>query len=126
MEDTNVEYKKKSIVHEHLNVLLQNFEVYFRRDVYSNLNYLLWHVQPFTDEDFDLGYLTSELIEMWSDLVRNTEFRTFINYADFFVSLLSIPEYRHLSQKAIPVLVRMPTIYFWKQGCSALVKKESK
>jgi len=41
MEDTNVEYKKKSIVHEHLNVLLQNFEVYFRRDVYSNLNYLL-------------------------------------------------------------------------------------
>ena len=42
------------------------------------------------------------------------------------VSLLSIPKYRHFSQKAISVLVCMPTTYFCEQGFSALVKNELK
>jgi len=40
--------------------------------------------------------------------------------------LLSIPDNRNLSQKAISVLVRMPTTYFCEQGFSALVKVKSK
>jgi len=49
-------------MHNHLNVLLQNFEVPFPRDVSLNLNSLLWNVQLFTDEDFNFNYLTCELI----------------------------------------------------------------
>jgi len=50
-----------------------------------------------------------EIIELRSDLIQQTEFRTFINYPNLCVSLLSIPDYRNLSQKAISVLVRLPT-----------------
>jgi len=57
-------------VHEHLEVLQQNFEVYFAIDAYFKLNSLLWIVQHFTYEEYDLGYLTNELIELRSDLVQ--------------------------------------------------------
>ena len=50
-----------------------------------------------------------EIIELRSDLIQKAEFRTFINYLNLRVSLLSIPDYQNLSQKAISVLVRLPT-----------------
>ena len=50
-----------------------------------------------------------EIIELRSDLIQKAEFRTFINYPNLWVSLLSIPDYRNLIQKAISVLVRLPT-----------------
>jgi len=49
-----------------------------------------------------------------------------MNYADLWVSLLSIPEYRNLSEKAISDLVRIPTTYFCEQGFSTLVEMKSK
>ena len=54
------------------------------------------------------------------------EFRTFINYSNFGVSLPSIPDYRNLSQIAISVLVLIPINYLCEQGFSALVKIKSK
>ena len=53
--NSNIEAKVKSLVHEHLNVLQQNFEVYFPDDNYLNRISLLWTVQPFANEEFDLG-----------------------------------------------------------------------
>ena len=50
-----------------------------------------------------------KIIELRSNLIQKAEFRTFINYPNLWVSLLSIPDYRNLSQKAISVLVRLPT-----------------
>ena len=50
-----------------------------------------------------------EIIELRSDLIQKAEFRTYINYPNLWVSLLSIPDYRNISQKAISVLVRLPT-----------------
>ena len=50
-----------------------------------------------------------EIIKLRSDLIQKAEFRTFINYPNLWVSLLSISDYRNLSQKAISVLVRLPT-----------------
>jgi len=67
-----------------------------------------------------------EIIEWRLDLIQKAEFRTFINYPNLWVSLLSIPDYRNRSQKAISVLVRMPTTYFSEKGFSALVNIESK
>ena len=112
-------------MNEHLEVLLQNFGVYFPEDSYLSMNSLLWIVQPFTN-DFDLQYLTSKLIELRSDLVKKAEFETFTNYADFWVSLLSNLEYQTLDQKAISILVRMPSTYHCEQGFSSLVEVNSK
>ena len=53
------------------------------------MNSLLWIVQPFTNEDFDLDYLTNELIQLRFDFVKKAELKTFTNYTDFRVSLLS-------------------------------------
>jgi len=64
-----------------------------------------------------------EIIELRSDLIQKADF---INYPNFWVSRLTIPDYRNLSQKAISVLVRMPTTYIWEQEFSALVKIKSK
>ena len=55
-KNPNIEAKIKSLVHEHLNLLQQNFEAYFPINNYLNLNSLLWIVQPFTNEEFDFGH----------------------------------------------------------------------
>ena len=83
IETTNLESIITSTVHEHLEVLQQNFEVYFPEDNYLSLNSLLWIVQPFTNEDFDLDYQTNKLIELHCDLVKKAEFESFANYTDF-------------------------------------------
>ena len=100
----NIEAKVKSLVHEHLNLLQQNFEAYFPDNDYLKLNSLLWIVQPFTNEEFDRGHLNNELIELRSDLVPNAEFKSFKNYNEFWVSLFEVPQYQNLAQKAISVL----------------------
>jgi len=43
-------------MHEDLNVPQQNFEIYFTKYVYLKLIFLIWIVQNFTDEKFDLSY----------------------------------------------------------------------
>ena len=91
-----------------------------------SLNSLLWIVQLFTNEDFDLYYPTNKLIELRSDLFKKAAFKTFTNYTEFRVSLLSNLEYQTLAQKAIFILVRMPSTYHFEQGFSSLVKIESK
>ena len=82
-------------------------------------------MQPFTNEEFDLGHLNNELIELRSDLVQKAEVKSFKNYNEFWVSLFEVPEYQNLAQKAISVLIRMPTTYLCEQGFSALVEIKS-
>ena len=113
-------------MHEHLEVLQQNFGVCFPEDNYLSLNSLLWIGQPFTNEDFDLDYLTDKLIELRSDLGIKAEFKTITSYIDFWVSLLSNLEYQTLTQKAVSILVRMPSTYHCEQGFSFLVEIKSK
>ena len=126
IKTTNLESTVTSTAHEHLEVLQQNFGVYFSEDNYLSMNSLLWIVQPFTNEDFDLEYLTNKFIELRSDLVKIAEFKTFTNYTDFWVSLLSNLEYQTLTQKVISILVRMLLTYHCEQGFSFLVKIKSK
>ena len=82
-------------------------------------------MQPFTNEEFDLGHLNNELIELRSDFVQKAEVKSFKNYNEFWVSLFEVPEYQNLAQKAISVLIRMPTTYLCEQGFSALVEIKS-
>ena len=125
-KNLNIQTKVKSFVHKHLNELQQNFGTYFPDNDYLNLNSLLWIVQPFTNEEFDLGHLTNELIKLRSDLLRKAEFKSFKNYNEFWVSFLKVYEYRILAQKTISILICMPTTYLCEQGFSALVEIKSK
>jgi len=59
-------------------------------------------------------------------LIQKADFRTFINVPDFWVTLLSIPDYRNLSQKVISVLVRMPANHFASKGFLVLSKLNQK
>ena len=61
IETTNLESTITSTVHEHLEYHKKTVGVYFPEDNYLSLNSLLWIVQPFTNEDFDLDYLTYKL-----------------------------------------------------------------
>jgi len=61
-----------------------------------------------------------------ADLIQKADFRTFINYPDFWVTLLSIPDCRNLSQKVISVLVRMPINYFASKEFLVLSKLNQK
>ena len=54
IETTNLESTIISTVHEHLEVVQQNFGFHFPEDNYLTMNSQLWIVQPFTSEDFDL------------------------------------------------------------------------
>ena len=125
-KNLNIQTKVKSFVHKHLNELQQNFGTYFSDNDYLNLNSLLWIVQPFTNEEFDLGHLTNELIKLRSDLLRKAEFKSFKNYNEFWVSFLKVYEYRILAQKTISIFICMPTTYLCEQGFSALVEIKSK
>ena len=69
-KNTNIESQIKSLVHEHLNELQQDFRAYLPDNNYLNLNSSLWIVQPFTNKEFDLGHLTNELIELRSSLIQ--------------------------------------------------------
>ena len=48
-------------------------------------------MQPFTNEEFDLGHLTNELIELRSDLVQKAEFKlkTTINFGYHFSKFMN-------------------------------------
>ena len=126
IENSNLEATITSTVHEHLEVLLENFEVYFPEDNYLSLNSLLWVVQPFTSKDFDLGSLTNTLIELRSDWVKKRHSNLLQTTTEFSVLLLSNLNYQALALKAISVLVRVPSTYLCKQGFSSLVKIKSK
>ena len=52
--------------------------------------------------------------------MQKTKFKSFKNYNEFWVPLHEVPEYENLVQKAISVLIRMPTTYLREQRFSAL------
>ena len=51
-----------------------------------------------------------------------------MTYSEFWVKLLSVPEYEIFAEKAITVLVRMPSTYLRESGFSSLslVKKKKR
>ena len=59
-------------------------------------------------------------------MIQKADFGTLINYPDFWVTLLSIPDCRNLSQKVISVLVRMPINYFANKEFLVLSKLNQK
>lgn len=83
-------------------------------------------MQPFTNVESNLGDLISELTELGSDLVQKAESQQFNNYTEFWVSVLSIPEYRGLGEITISMRVLIPLTYLYERRFSTLVEIKSK
>ena len=49
-----------------------------------------------------------------------------MDYSIFWVYLLKFPEYEKLAQKAIAILIEMPTTYFCEESFSNLMEIKSK
>jgi len=81
--------------------------VYFPKDVFES-DFSVMDCAALYRREIRIELL--EIIELRSDLIQKAEFKTFINYPNLgYHFSFSIPDNRNLSQKAISVLVRMPT-----------------
>ena len=69
-----------------------------------SLNSLLWIVQPFTNKDFDLDYLTNKLIELRSNLVNMAKFKTLQTTLIFGYRLSAISNTKFSLKKPFPFL----------------------
>ena len=99
----------------HLELLQENFENYFPKEQSSYLEANTWVLQPFIDsptEDEDLLDLRTDLSQ--KVLLEGTP------YADFWVQLWHVPEYKKLAEKAISLLIQSPSTYLCESGFSTL------
>lgn len=120
-EDVSTENKMSTLIVSHLNLLGENLAVYFPKDNDDRLEANSWIMQPFNSEPTT----DEELLQLRVDLNQKISFRE-IDYSEFWVSLHEFPEYKNLAEKAIAVLVQMPTTYLCEEGFSSLVEIKSK
>jgi len=119
-EDVSTEEKLSALTVAHLNLLADNLNTYFPENIHTFLAENSWIIQPFNEEPTE----DEELLELRADLNEKYSFRGG-DYSEFWVSLLEFPESKNLAQKAIDVLVQMPTTYLCEQGFSSLVEIKS-
>ena len=81
-----------------------------------------WILQPFT-------YSITAKTEDLSDLQSNFGMKALskeTSYAEFWVHLLNVPEYRSIAKTAISVLIQMPTTYLRGSVFSCLCEIKSR
>ena len=78
-------------------------------------------MQPFIDEPTE----DEELLELRANLNQKVSFRE-MDYSMFWIYWVYFPEYKKLAQKAITILIQMPTTYLCKESFFNLVEIKSK
>ena len=120
-EDVSLENNVFTLVVVHLNLLSENLYAYFSEDDHKRLKESLWIMQPFIDEPTE----DEELLELRADLNQKVSFRE-MDYSMFWIYLLKFPKYEKLAQKAIAILIQMPTTYSCEESFSNLLEIKSK
>ena len=77
----------------------------------------LWVIQPFTNETTD----NEMMIDLMADIHQKVAFQG-MSYADFWVKLCNMPEYKALAERPISILVRLPCTYLCESGFSSLTQ----
>ena len=109
------------VILAHLELLQENFENYFPKEHSSYLEANTWVLQPFIDsptEDVDLLDLRTDLSQKF--LLQG------IPYADFWMQLWHVPEYKKLAEKPISLLIQSPSTYLCESGFSTLSQIKTK
>ena len=78
-------------------------------------------MEPFIDESTE----DEKLLKLRADLNQKVSFRE-MDYSMFSVYLLKFSKYKKLTQKAIAILIQMPTTYLCEEIFSNLVEIKSK
>ena len=111
------------LIDEHLNLLQKNFDN--KCDKHSEQNTTLdansWILQPFIYDTAE----NEDFIDLQSDFGMKALFQE-KSYSDFWVHLLDLPEYRSIAEKAICILIQMPTTYLCESGFSCLCEIKSR
>ena len=116
---SNFQEQLLPLIHAHLNLLQENFEKYFNAEQNATLNASSWILQPFIYDGIE------DLIDLQSDFGMKALFKE-TPYTEFWVHLLNVPEYRSIAEKAISVLIQMPTTYLCESGFSCLCEIKSR
>ena len=99
--DPGMENQIRSLVVSHLDVLSTNLD--FPAEIHQQLDANMWVIDPFNNSELP----DEALIDLQCDLHQKARFQK-SNYSDFWASLLDVPDYRRLAEKAICYLVQMP------------------
>ena len=105
----------------HLELLQENFENYFPKEQTSYLEANTWVLQPFIDSPTE----DEDLLDLHTDLFQKVLFEG-TPYADFWVQLWHVPEYKKLAEKAISLLIQSPSTYLCESGFSTLSQIKTK
>ena len=122
-EDQDIENTVRIMVVSHLDVLSQNLEAYFPSENHKKLQENMWIIQPFNATETD----DEVLVELQNDVVQKATFNSVgSSYSEFWVSLLNVPKYENLTEKAMKYLIQMPTTYLCEQAFSCMLDIKSK
>ena len=120
-EDVSLKNDISTLIVAHLNLLSETLAAYFSKDDDKRLEKNSWIMQPFIDKPTE----DQELLELRADLNQKVSFRK-MDYSVFWIYLLKFREYEKLAQKAIAILIQMPTTNLCEESFSNLVKIKSK
>ena len=124
-----LENRITTIILDHLQLLSENFEMYFPTKLHQDLEKEMWIINPFIADHLsqtNLGDMMETLLELHNDFSQKSFFKTHPYYGDYWVSLLEFPEYKTIALKALQELVLMPTTYLSEKGFSCLVELKTK
>ena len=101
------------VILAHLELLQENFENYSPKEHSFYLEANTWVLQPFIDSPTEDG----DLLDLHTDPSQKVLFQG-TQYANFWVHLWHVPEYKKLAEKAISLLIQSPSTYLCESGFS--------
>ena len=105
----------------HLKLLQENFENYFPKEQSFYVEANTWVLQPFIDSPTE----DEDLLDLRTDLSQKVLFEG-TPYADFWVQLWHVPQYKKLAEKAISLLIQSSSTYLCESGFSTLSQIKTK
>ena len=110
------------LIKTHLHLSQENFEKYFNAEQNATFDANSWILQPFASDRSSTD--PKDLIDLQTDFGVKALFKE-TPYTDFWVHLLNVPEYSSLVEKAVAMLIQMPTTYLSESGFSCLCEIKS-
>ena len=98
--DKNLIETVKTVIENHLELLMSNFELYFPSNQNEDLNKSIWVINPFNvDITHTTANTTTEnvldcLMDLNHDLLQKSSFKSFTYYGDYWVSLFEFENYK--------------------------------
>ena len=120
---SNLMDKLKGMVCAHLDLLKENFDLYFPCDFEESLESDMWIINPFNLDlvnKSNLGSKLENLVDLSQDFSLRSKFQSCSSYGNFWTSLLHEKGAKEIATIALQKLSMMPTTYLAEKGFSVL------